>query len=88
MTLFPAEFSPRAAREIQKLDPLTKKRIGKKIDSLEADPFPRDVKRVESYKDDKVFRVRVGDQRILYAVRYNPNRLIIVKVDERGRVYD
>ena len=88
MKLFPAEFSPRAAKEIQKLDFITKKRIGKKIDFLEEDPFPREVERVESYKDNKVFRVRVGDQRILYIVRYNSNKLIIVKVDKRGRVYD
>ena len=35
MKLFPAEFSPRAVKEIQKLDFITKKIIGKKIDFLE-----------------------------------------------------
>lgn len=46
------------------------------------------MERVEDYKGEKVFRVRVGDQRILYIVRYNPNKLIIAKIDKRGRVYN
>jgi mRNA-degrading endonuclease RelE of RelBE toxin-antitoxin system len=37
---------------------------------------------------EKPFRVRVGDQRILYLVRHNPNKLIIIKIDKRSRVYD
>lgn len=87
MSLFTAEFSPRTLKEIRKLDPITRKRIGDKVDALEEDPFPKEVERVEGYKDEKVFRVRVGDYRILYLVRYNPNQLIIVKVDKRARVY-
>ena len=88
MVLFPAEFSTKANLYIKKLDDLTKRRIKEKIDKLEEDPFPKDVKRVEDYKGEKVFRVRIGNQRILYLVRYNPNRLIITKIDKRSRVYD
>lgn len=87
MAFFPAAFSSRARKYIQGLDRVTKKRINKKIDKLEKDPFPKEVERVQEYKGEKVFRVRVGDQRILYLVRYNPNKLIITKVDKRARVY-
>jgi len=59
-----------------------------KIEKLEENPFPQEVERVEDFEGEKVFRVRVGDQRILYIVRYNPNKLIVVKVDKRSRVYD
>lgn len=88
MALFPAEFSSKAGKYIKKLDRLMNKRIRERIDRLEEDPFPKEVERVEGYKDEKVFRVRVGDQRILYIVRYNPNKLIIAKVDKRPRVYE
>ena len=88
MVLFPAEFSTRANKYIKKLDDITKKRIESKIDNLEEDPFPKEVERVQDYKEGKAFRVRVGDQRILYIVKYNPNKLIISKVDKRSRVYD
>ena len=85
--MFSAEFSSVASKDIEKLDWITQKRIRKKIDALKEEPFPHEVERMESYKDEKVFRVRVGDQRILYAVRYNAQKLLIIKVDKKGRVY-
>ena len=88
MALFPAEFSTRAVKYIKKLDKIMKRRILEKINTLEEDPFPQEVERVEDFEGEKVFRVRVGDQRILYIVKYNPNKLIITKVDKRPRVYD
>ena len=89
MALFPAEFSRRAAKYINdKLGGVMGKRILEKINKLEENPFPQEVERVEDFEGEKVFRVRVGYQRILYIVRYNPNKLIVVKVDKRSRVYD
>ena len=88
MALFPSEFSSRAEKYIGKLDKVTKDRIKKRIDKLEEDPFPQEVERVQDYKGEKVFRVRVGDERILYVVRYNPNKIIVAKIDKRSRVYD
>ena len=88
MANFPAEFSSKSAKYIKKLDVTTKKRVEDRINKLEEDPFPQEVERVEDFKGEKVFRVRVGDQRILYVVRYNPNKLIVVDVDKRSRVYD
>jgi len=87
MATFPTEFSSKAAKYIKRLDGITKKRIEEKVSKLEENPFPQEVERVESFEGEKVFRVRAGDQRILYMVRYNPNRLIIAKVDKRSRVY-
>ncbi len=88
MVLFQAEFSRRAGKYINKLGGIMGKRILDKINKLEENPFPQEVERVEDFEGEKVFRVRVGDQRILYIVRYNPNKLIVVKVDKRSRVYD
>ena len=85
MVNFPSEYSKRAAKYIRKLGG---KRILEKIEKLEENPFPQEVERVEDFEGEKVFRVRVGDERILYIVRYNPNKLIVVKVDKRSRVYD
>ena len=85
MALFPAEFSSRAGKYIKRLDAILKRRIQEKIDKLEEDPFPKEVERVEGYKGEKVFRVRVGDQRILYIVRYTPSKLIIADIDNENR---
>ncbi len=88
MIIFPAEFSTKASKYIIKLDEVLKRRIKEKVDKLEEDPFPKEVERVDDYKDEKIFRVRIGNQRILYQVKYNPNKIIIVKIDKRPRVYD
>lgn len=88
MTFFTSEFSSKASKYVRKLDAITKKRVKEKIDGLEENPFPKEVERVEDFQGEKVFRVRVGDQRILYIVKHNPNKLIITKIDKRSRVYD
>lgn len=88
MEFFPSQFSGEANRYIKKLDEITKSRVKEKIEKLEQNPFPKEVERVGTYKGEKIFRVRVGDQRILYIVRYNPNKLLIVRVNKRSRVYE
>jgi len=35
-----------------------------------------------------VFRIRVGDYRVLYRIDYPKNRIVILKVDKRSIVYD
>ena len=84
---FSVKLGPQATKFIKKLDAKTKERIKNKLLKLKEDPFPPEVERVEGYKGEKVFRVRVGDYRILYLVRYEKELLFIAKVDKRGRVY-
>ena len=88
MTVFTAEFSTRAGKEIKKLDSQIKSRILERVNKLEQNPFPQEVEKVEDFEGEKVFRIRVGDYRILYIVCYNPPKLIVVKVDKRSRVYN
>ena len=87
MPKFPTEFSSRASKYIKKLEKRIRFRVEDKIKNLEENPFPKEVERVQSYKGEKIFRVRIGNQRILYIVKYNPNKIIIAKVDKRERAY-
>ena len=66
---FSIQLGPQPDKFIKKLDNQTKERIRNKLLKLQEDPFPPEVERVEGYKGEKVFRVRVGDYRILYIVR-------------------
>ena len=63
------------------------KRILRKIEELKEEPFPSEAVRVEEYKKDKVFRVRVGDYRILYYVDYEKSLIAIINIDKRSKVY-
>ena len=83
---FDIEYSTQSFKFLKNVDNTLRKRLLRKIENLRIEPFPSDTKSVEGFKA-KLFRVRVGNQRILYIVRYNPNKLLIVKVDKRPRVY-
>ncbi len=86
--MFNAELNKHALKFLKSIqDKTLLKRISNKIDELEKNPFPQDIERVEGIKDVKVFRVRVGDYRILYFVDYSSSKIYIEKIDKRGRVY-
>ena len=82
-------FSRHASRFLEKTERITAKRIIDAAKALPMDPFPRDVKRVENqwFENEKVFRIRVGDYRVLYTVNYTKNRILIFSIDKRSRVY-
>jgi mRNA interferase RelE/StbE len=71
---------------LKKADKVLVKRLIEKIEKLRKDPIIHDTKTVEGSKG--VFRVRVGDYRILYEVDYKNNLIGIVKIDKRPKVYD
>ncbi len=85
-----AEFSPKALKFLEKAEKLVSKRIFDEVEKLQQNPFPKDVKRVENefFENEKIFRVRVGDYRILYSVNYDKNRILVVNVDKRSKAYD
>ena len=84
---FSVKFTTKSANFIKKLDDINKKRVKEKIIKLSENPFPSEAVRVESYKKYKVFRVRIGDYRILYNIDFKEKLIIIIKIDKRGRVY-
>lgn len=83
-------FSRKADKFLDKVERELANRIIKSLQDLLSNPFPSDVKRVENqwFENEKVFRIRVGDCRILYTVNYQKNRLLVVNIDKRPRVYD
>lgn len=83
---FEIELSSRAYRFLKNIDKTIYDRIIKKLDGLSEDPFPPDAKRVTGRKE-KAFRVRVGDYRILYAVYFNKETILILNIDKRPKAY-
>ncbi|MEK6984028.1 MAG: type II toxin-antitoxin system RelE/ParE family toxin [Nanoarchaeota archaeon] len=86
--MFSAELKKPALKFLKSIkDKTLLKRLSDRINELEKNPFPQDIERVEGYKDIKVFRVRVGDYRILYFVNYTSSKVYIEKIDKRSRIY-
>jgi mRNA interferase RelE/StbE len=84
--MFDIQYSRQAVKFLKSLDKTLVSRILTKIEKLKYDPISHDSKIVEGYRE-KLFRVRVGDYRILYEVDYNGNVIGIIKIDKRSRVY-
>ena len=61
-------------------------RILNKIEFLQKNPSPPNSKTIKGVKE-RLFRVRVGDFRILYEVDFKKAIIGIVKIDKRSRVY-
>ncbi|WP_410508810.1 type II toxin-antitoxin system RelE/ParE family toxin [Methanosarcina hadiensis] len=71
---------------IKKLDSKNSQRIIKAIEKLAEDPIPHDAKRIYG-TSRKLFRIRVGDFRVLYRVDYEEVIIIVVDIDLRKRIY-
>ncbi len=84
--MYEAAYSNQARKFLKSADKSLSKRFLKKIDELIEKPFIHDSKTVEGSKE-KLFRVRVGDYRILYEIDYQENIIGIVKIDKRPRAY-
>ncbi len=84
--MFDLQFSSQARKFLKKLDKIDWKRIISKIENLSKNPFPSDAKRVKG-REEKTFRVRVGNYRILYVVLNEMNVLLISKIEKRSKVY-
>jgi Cytotoxic translational repressor of toxin-antitoxin stability system len=78
-------FLPVARKELISLPHEVQKRIDKKIIALADDPRPHDVKALHGEK--KLYRVRVGDYRIVYNVEDKVITVVIVRVRHRKDVY-
>ena len=78
-------FLPVARKEIIALPHEVQRQIDRKILSLADDPRPHDVKALHGGKG--LYRVRVGDYRIVYSVEDKIITVVIVRVRHRKDVY-
>ncbi len=84
--MFDIKYSRQAVKFLKSLDKKFVLRILSKIEKLKDEPVGHDSKTVEGYRE-KLFRVRVGDYRILYEVDYKNDLIGIVKIEKRARAY-
>lgn len=61
------------------------RKIGKKIDCLEQNPIPKDSKKIKGEK--ALYRVRVGDYRILYFFQNVNLTVLVIRVGHRKDIY-
>jgi mRNA interferase RelE/StbE len=80
------EWSPAAHRAFLALDGPIQRQVALAVDALAADPRPAGVKRMHG-RAPEVWRIRVGDYRVLYQIRGDVLLVFVVKVGHRREVY-
>ncbi|MDP3734768.1 MAG: type II toxin-antitoxin system RelE/ParE family toxin [Nanoarchaeota archaeon] len=84
--MFQIEHTSHSSKFLKKADTILRERVIKKIELLKDEPVPRDAKSLAG--EQASFRVRVGDYRILYKVKWNERVILIANIDKRARVYN
>ena len=79
---YKVEIKSNAKKFIQKQNPKVQKRILKAIYNI---PHG-DVKRLVG--QDGLYRLRVGDYRVIYSIDYNKVTIIILNTGNRGEIYN
>lgn len=86
MKLFVINYSTQAKKFLKKTNKNIAKRILETIEELGEKPFRQDTKRVEGFKE-KIFRIRIGEYRVLYEVDHKQRIIGIIKIDKRANIY-
>jgi len=79
------EFAPHAYRQFKKLERDTQLVILSRIEALGQNPRPSGVKKLASVQN--LYRIRVGDYRVVYEIRDRALIIVVVKVGHRRDVY-
>ena len=79
------QFTPAARRQFFKLEASIQRRIGQAIDALAENPRPPGSKKIKVPED--LWRIRVGDYRIVYQIHDRELVVVIVAIGHRSDIY-
>lgn len=79
-------FGPQARKFLEAAEGDLQKRIFNKIKVLNDNPTPHGS--IKIFGEENVYRIRIGDYRVLYEIHRDRNAILIAKIDKRSRVYD
>jgi len=79
------EFKPAAFRGLAKLGKDAQKRLARRIAGLARNPRPFGVQKLKGMLD--LYRLRVGDYRIIYQIQDEVLLVLIIQVGHRRGVY-
>ena len=85
MARYSIEISRTAEKQLKKLNRDHQRQVVKAIVALADDPHPQGSRRLTGYED--IFRIRVGQYRVLYSVSGKKLIIIVLKIGHRKDVY-
>ncbi len=85
MASYKVTFKPSVEKDLAKLSRELVARVFKRIDLLKEQPFPRETIKLEG--SEGLYRLRVGDYRIIYGIDSPQEQIVIHHVRHRREVY-
>jgi mRNA interferase RelE/StbE len=79
------EFVKQAVKQFKALPTQEQERLQPRIDALATEPRPSGV--VKLAGADDLYRIRVGDYRIIYSIQDEQLLILVVKIGHRRDVY-
>ncbi|MFN6964731.1 MAG: type II toxin-antitoxin system RelE family toxin [Pyrinomonadaceae bacterium] len=86
MADYSISFARSARKELEVLPSPLIQRIFKKIEGLARNPRPARSKKLQGSRD--LYRIRVGDYRVVYSIFDREVRIEIVTIRHRSKAYD
>ena len=78
-------LSPKAEKQLDELPTPLRRRITEAIEGLESKPRPHGVKKLTGAEN--LWRIRVGDYRIVYTIEDDRLIVLVVKIGHRREIY-
>lgn len=79
------KFKASAAKEFRKLPAELKQRLRKAINKLSQEPRPAGVTKLKG--DDRLYRIRIGNYRVVYKIDDEIKVVLITRIRHRRDVY-
>ena len=79
------QFAPSARQQLGRLPTAVQERIAERVDRLATDPRPHGSIKLKG--EDDLYRIRVGDYRVIYAIRDDELIVLVLRVGHRREVY-
>ena len=87
MAAYQVEFVKSAEKEFEKLPARIKSKVGEALALLSINPFSEllSVKKLKGA--ESLFRIRLGDYRVVYEIQKKRLVVIVVKIGHRSEIY-
>ena len=87
MTPYSIEFVKSARKEFERLPAKIRGRVVEALTFLAQNPFSELLKVKKLRNMNEVFRIRIGDYRVLYGLQNDRLIVLVIKIGHRSEVY-
>jgi mRNA interferase RelE/StbE len=85
MARYTVFFKPSADKALARLPKTVQKRIVAAVEELQENPRPMSCVKLEG--EDDLWRIRVGDYRVIYTIRDDELTVLVLRVAHRKDIY-